>query len=85
MAARNWNSLRRSAGLTLFWLSWLLWGVLLAVPLMIDEGPSMAASAGAIVVVSELCFAASLLLLGRPFYDAFKANVHRQWARFTRR
>ncbi|ATX82482.1 hypothetical protein Ga0123462_1624 [Mariprofundus ferrinatatus] len=76
------NGFKRGLGLFLFWISWLLWGLMLVAPFLIDaEASTIAVAATTLLVAAELSFAASLLLLGRPFYDAFKAKLRPLWRR----
>ncbi|TLS66512.1 transporter suffix domain-containing protein [Mariprofundus erugo] len=71
---------KRLAGLGLFCFSWMLWGVIPLLPFIADaDGATIAAWTTAVLVVSELCFYVSLLLLGRPFYLAFKAGMKGLW------
>lgn len=76
---------RRQAGLALFWLSWLLWGVIPVLPFVLADVTRVAIVSTALVVISESAFFISLLLLGRPFYLAFKAKVRRLWMKVSGR
>ncbi|MBN4073383.1 transporter suffix domain-containing protein [Mariprofundus ferrooxydans] len=72
--------MKRMLGLCLFWLSWLLWGLVLLVPLVSDADlETIAVRTTALIVVSEVCFAVSIFLLGRPFYAAIKMRVKSVW------
>jgi len=76
--------LKRSFGLFLFWVSWLLWGVMLLVPLLLDADlTTMTVTATVLLVAAEVSFALSILLLGRPFYHAVKARVKALWGRIS--
>jgi len=73
---------KRSLGLFLFWGSWLLWAVLLLVPLLPDaDAATVTVTVTALLVAAELSFAVSLLLLGKPFHHAFKAKIKVLWFR----
>ncbi|ATX79079.1 hypothetical protein Ga0123461_0653 [Mariprofundus aestuarium] len=75
---------KRSLGLLLFWSSWLLWGVVLIVPFMLDsDAATIAVIVTSLLVAAEVCFAASLLLLGRPFCHAVKAKLKPLWQRIS--
>jgi len=72
--------MKRRSGLLLFWLSWLLWGVVFVVPFVLDGNiETIAVLTTSLLVAAEVCFALSLLLLGRPFLDAIKARVRSLW------
>jgi len=72
--------MKRVLGLFLFALSWLLWGLVLLMPLMLDAKlETIAVRTTALIITSELCFALSLLLLGKPFYLAMKMRLKSCW------
>ncbi|NWF36232.1 transporter suffix domain-containing protein [Mariprofundus sp. KV] len=76
------SRLKRSIGLFLFWASWLLWGLMLLVPFVMEADASrVAVTATALLVAAEISFAVSLLLLGRPFYQAFKERIKSLWVK----
>lgn len=76
------EQLKRTIGLILFWASWLLWLLMLMIPLLVDrDAESVALIVTSLLIAAEVSFALSLLLLGKPFYQAFKAKVKRFWKR----
>jgi len=78
------SQFKRSCGLFLFWSSWLLWGMVLIVPFVFDaDATTITVTVTSLLVAAELSFAASLLFLGRPFYDAFKAKLKPLWQRIS--
>lgn len=67
-------------GLFLFWLSWLLWISGLVAPfVLLSDVASIAAVSASLLVAAEISFALSLLLLGRPFYQAIKQRLKFIW------
>jgi len=71
-----WRQFKRMLGLFLFWLSWLLWALVLVAPFVMDvDVEAMAMFATAMLVVAEISFIVSLLLLGRDFYQAIKQRL----------
>ncbi|OIO70758.1 MAG: hypothetical protein AUJ57_08140 [Zetaproteobacteria bacterium CG1_02_53_45] len=77
---------KRQLGLCLFWASWLLWGVLPALPFVLDaDGATTAMVATGLLVAAEVSFFGSLLLLGKPFYQLFKARLKPYWLTVTGR
>ncbi len=71
---------KRLLGLCLFWASWLFWGLMLIVPFIFDaEAATITMVMAALLVVAEVSFFASLLLLGKPFYLALKARLKPFW------
>lgn len=68
------SKMKRTVGLLLFWLSWLLWLVALALPFWLELDSRAAVAVSAMLIAAEVSFAVSLLLLGRPFYQAMKAR-----------
>jgi len=80
------SRLKRTVGLFLFWASWLLWGLMLLIPFLLDaDATTITVTATALLVAAEVSFAVSLLLLGRPFYRAFKDKVKTLWGRIRGR
>ena len=76
------SRLKQRFGLFLFWVSWLLWGVMLVIPFLFDtDATTITLTVTSLLVAAEASFAISLLLLGRPFYYAFKVKVKRVWHR----
>ncbi|PJA32288.1 MAG: hypothetical protein CO187_04745 [Zetaproteobacteria bacterium CG_4_9_14_3_um_filter_53_7] len=74
------------SGLILFWASWLLWGLFLLLPFVSDaDAATTTMVATGVLVVAEVSFFASLLLLGKPFYQAFKARLKPFWLKVTGR
>jgi len=75
--------MKRVLGLFLFWLSWVLWALMFVVPFVIDgDVETIAVTTTSVLVVAEVCFIVSLLLLGKPFYHAMKARVKSLWFQF---
>jgi len=71
---------KRILGLSLFWLSWLLWALVIVVPFMLDaEVATLAMISTSLLVAAEISFFVSLLLLGRPFYQAIKQRLKISW------
>jgi len=67
---------KRILGLLLFWLSWMLWVVMFVVPFVLDaEVATLAMISTSLIVAAEISFFVSLLLLGRPFYQATKQRL----------
>lgn len=80
------SQLKRSVGLFLFWASWLLWGLILLVPFVMDaDATTVTVTATALLIAAEISFAVSLLLLGCPFYHAVKARVKILWVKLRGR
>jgi len=74
--------MKRVLGLVLFSLSWLLWGLVLLIPFVLEADlESLAVITTALIVTSEICFALSLFLLGKPFYIAMKMRLKSCWQR----
>ncbi len=72
--------MKRLVGLALFYLSWLLWGLILLVPFMLDmDLDRLAVLTTSLIVAAEVCFALSMLLLGKAFYLAVKARLKSCW------
>ncbi|MDQ6995955.1 MAG: transporter suffix domain-containing protein [Mariprofundus sp.] len=72
----HWPKFKRMLGLLLFWLSWLLWALVLAMPFVLNaDVTSIAMVSTSLLVAAELSFIVSLLLLGRPFYQAIKQRL----------
>ncbi|MDQ6969505.1 MAG: transporter suffix domain-containing protein [Mariprofundus sp.] len=71
--------MKRLLGLVLFYLSWLLWGVILIVPFMLVELDRLAVLTTSLIVAAEICFALSILLLGKAFYLAIKTRLKSYW------
>jgi len=72
--------MKRMLGLLLFSLSWLLWGLVFLVPFLVDaELETQAVITTALIVTAEICFALSLLLLGKPFYVSIKVRLKSLW------
>jgi hypothetical protein len=77
---------KRLLGLCLFWVSWLFWGLMLMVPLVLDaDAATLTVVATALLVMAEVSFFASLLLLGKPFYQALKVRLKPYWYKQTGR
>jgi len=77
---RPLQKFKRMLGLFLFWLSWLLWVLLLVAPFVLDaEVATIAMVSTSLLVAAEISFAVSLLLLGRPFYQAIKQRLKCIW------
>jgi len=75
---------KRFLGLFLFWLSWLLWVLVLLMPFVLDaEVATITIVSTSLLVAAEISFAASLLLLGRPFYQAIKQRLKSIWCKLT--
>ena len=71
-------------GLWLFWASWLLWGLMVIVPFALDaDVATIAMLTTALLVAAEVSFFTSLLLLGKPFYQALKARLKLYWRKLT--
>jgi len=71
---------KRMSGLFLFWLSWLLWVLVFVIPFMLDaEVATLAMISTSLLVAAEISFIGSLLLLGRPFYQAVKLHFNTIW------
>ena len=67
---------KRISGLCLFWVSWLLWGLVLMVPFVLEaDAVTITMITTVLLVSAEVSFFASLFLLGKPFYQAFKARI----------
>jgi len=72
--------MKRIIGLVLFWGSSLLWILGLSLPWMLDgDAITLAERVAMLLVVAEISFAVSLLLLGRPFYEAVKQRLILIW------
>ncbi|MDQ6967689.1 MAG: transporter suffix domain-containing protein [Mariprofundaceae bacterium] len=72
--------MKRRFGLFLFWFSWLLWGLVLFVPFVVDADlETIAMLTTLLIAISEGCFWLSLLLLGKSFYLAVKSRVLQFW------
>jgi len=81
---KSWPKSKRILGLFLFWLSWLLWALVLVAPFVLDaDVETIAMLATAILVAAEISFIVSLLLLGRPFYQAIKQRLKLLWCNMT--
>jgi len=77
------QQMKRLFGLFLFWFSWVLWTVPFALPFVVDSDvETIAVATAAVLVVAEVCFFTSLLLLGKPFYLAMKKRVNALWGTF---
>jgi len=75
--------MKRMLGLVSFYLSWLLWGLILLFPFVLDVGlERLAVITTSLIVAAEVCFALSLLLLGKAFYHAAKARLKSGWQYF---
>jgi len=75
---------KRILGLFLFWLSWLLWALVVIVPFTLDaEVATIAMISTSLLVAAEISFIVSLLLLGRPFYQAIKQRIKAAWHKIT--
>ena len=73
---------KRGLGYTLFGLSWLFWGLMFVVPFAVDaDAATLATISTSLLITAEIFFPLSILLLGRPFYEAFKARVKAAWQR----
>jgi len=71
---------KRLLGLLLFWLSWLLWVLVLVMPFALDaEVATIAMVSTSLLIAAEISFIMSLLLLGRPFYQAVKQRLKHIW------
>jgi len=80
------HTFKRMLGLFLFWLSWLLWVLVLLMPFVLDaEVETIAIVSTSLLVAAEISFAVSLLLLGRPFYQAIKQRMKSIWCKLTGR
>ncbi|GAV20787.1 hypothetical protein MMIC_P1761 [Mariprofundus micogutta] len=67
---------KRVLGLSLFWASWILWAAMLFVPFVLDtDAATITIVVTTCLVVAEVSFIVSLFLLGKPFYQAFKARL----------
>jgi len=77
--------MKRIIGLILFWASSLLWVLGLSLPWVVVDADaiSLAEWIAVLLVVSEISFAVSLLLLGRPFYQAVKQRLASIWRKMT--
>jgi len=76
--------MKRTLGLVLFWGSLLLWVFALSLPWLVDaDAISLAAWVTVLLIVSEIMFAVSLYLLGRPFYEAVKQWFILFWRKIT--
>jgi len=74
--------LKRISGLCLFWVSWLFWGLMLMVPFVLEaDAATITMVVAILLVLAEVSFFASLLLLGKPFYQALKARLKSYWYR----
>ena len=75
---------KRLLGLCLFWASWLFWGLILIAPFVLDaDAATITMVVTALLVVAEVSFFTSLLLLGKPFYLAMKARLKPYWFKLT--
>jgi len=75
---------KRILGLSLFWLSWLLWALVVIVPFVLNaEVVTIAIISTSLLVAAETSFIVSLLLLGRPFYQAIKQRIKAVWHKIT--
>jgi len=75
---------KRILGLFLFWLSWLLWVLVVVMPFVLDvEVATIAMISTSLLVAAEISFIVSLLLLGRPFYQAIKQRLKINWYKIT--
>jgi len=73
---------KRLLGLSLFWASWMIWGLVLIVPFLFElDADNMAMLVAAMLASAEVCFVISLFFLGKPFYLAFKARLRPYWNR----
>lgn len=80
---QNYN---RLLGLCLFWVSWLLWGLMLMVPFVLEaDAATITMVVTVLLVAAEVSFFVSLLLLGKPFYQALKAKLKSYWYKQTGR
>jgi len=76
--------MKRGIGLILFWASSLLWLVALSLPWLLNmDAASMAGMIAALLVISEISFAMSLFLLGRPFYQTIKIRCISLWRKIS--
>lgn len=81
---RPWHKFKHYLGLFLFWLSWLLWLLVLLMPFVLDaEVATITIVSTSLLVAAEISFVASLLLLGRPFYQAIKQRLKFIWGKLT--
>jgi len=72
--------MKRLFGLFLFWMSWILWALILVVPFMLDSDvETIAVVTTALLLAAEISFIVSLLLLGKPFYLAMKKRANILW------
>ena len=77
---------KRMLGLSLFWASWLIWGLVLLVPFVFEaDAETVAMLVAAMLASAEVCFVVSLFLLGKPFYLAFKARLRPYWNKVSGR
>jgi hypothetical protein len=77
---------KRGLGYSLFGLSWLLWGLMFVVPFVVDASAvTLATISTSLLITAEILFPISILLLGRPFYDVFKARLKPVWLKITGR
>jgi len=77
---------KRGLGYVLFGLSWLFWGLMFVVPFVVDaSAATLATISTSLLITAEICFPLSILLLGRPFYDTFKARLKPIWQRIIGR
>ncbi len=75
---------KRILGLSLFWLSWLLWALVIVMPFVLDaEVATIAMISTSLLVAAEISFIVSLLLLGRPFYQSIKQRLKLAWHKMT--
>ncbi len=80
------SDLKRQLGLLLFWSSWLLWGLMLLIPIIFDlDATTLAVTITSLLVSAEISFAVSLLLLGRTYYNEFKMRLRPLWQRLRNR
>ncbi len=78
------NRFKRGLGYILFGLSWLFWGLMFVVPFAVDaDAATLATISTSLLITAEVLFPVSILLLGRPFYEAFKARLKPVWRRIT--
>jgi len=76
------QSYKRVLGLSLFWGSWLIWGLAPVMPFVLEmDAATVAMIVATMLASAEVCFVASLFLLGKPFYLAFKARLKPYWGR----
>lgn len=65
----------KTAGYTLFVLSCLAWLIILIIPFLGFSGGQTAGVITALIIIGELTFYVSILLLGKTFYNKIREKI----------